>query len=90
MTAVKVWALTRTEFAGQCTGFREETSWLALFTKAPNTMTLAPYLGTYLSENMGEAIAQVEKLRATGFNELRGCDFALFQVPLDAPLESLK
>lgn len=58
----KLWALTKTEYAGQCTGYGSETVWLGLFPKLPDIKTLAPFIGPYLSEDIGVAIQEVQTL----------------------------
>jgi hypothetical protein len=77
MTPQKLWRLTRTEYCGQCTGFSSETTWLAVFTKKPDLKTLAPFIGKYLSDDMGVAIGQVQSLIDTGFIALLNNDFEL-------------
>lgn len=82
-----LWALTRTEWAGQCTGFPSETKWLGIFSKKPDLMTIAPYLDGHLDEKMGTAIAQVSELLLKGRIEIREYEFDLFQVELDKPIQ---
>lgn len=82
----KLWKLTRTEYAGQCTGFGEETIWLAVFTTKPDLKTLAPYLGQFLSNDMGVAIAQVQTLIDKGVVTLHDRDFELDHFEPNQPL----
>ena len=82
----KIWALTRTEYAGQCTGFGSETIWLGLFLNKPDVPTIAPFIGKYLSDNMGEAIAQVHTLTTKEAITRYGYDFELTQVPVGVVL----
>jgi hypothetical protein len=84
-----IWALTRTEYAGQCTGFSSETKWLGIFMSKPDVKTLAPYIGKYLSSDMGEAIAQVmELIDKGGILGGGGYDLNLDQIPTNTLLEA--
>ena len=81
-----LWALTRTEYARQCTGFGSETVWLGLFTKLPDIKTLAPFIGPYLSNDMGVAIHEVQSLIDMKELTLKNFELALSQVPVGVPL----
>ena len=85
----KVWVLSKTEYTGgQCTGFPERRIILAIFSKKPNMMTVAPYLGRHLSDDMGVAISQVSKLLNYGGVEInQSYEFDLSEVELDTPWE---
>lgn len=54
-----VWMLVETEYAGQCTGFGSFERLLGVFLTKPCVKVLAPFVGRYLSDDMGEAISQV-------------------------------
>lgn len=77
ITPPTVWALTRTEYAGQCTGFSSETRWLGIFHKLPDLKTLAPFLSPHLSTDMGEAINQAQTLLDTKGVTINVFDFSL-------------
>lgn len=83
----KLWALTRTEWAGQCTGFPSETKWLGIFSKKPDLMTIAPYLDGCLDHKMGTAIAQISELLMKGEIKLSFYDFDLFEIEIDKPIK---
>ena len=83
----KLWALTKIEYAGQCTGYDSETVWLGLFTKLPDIKTLAPFIGSYLSDDIGVAIQEVQTLIDEKELTLkRDYYLALSQVPVGVPL----
>ena len=82
----KLWALTRTEYAGQCTGYASETVWLGLFPKLPDIKTLAPFIGPYLSDDIGVAIHEVQTLIDMKELTLKNYELALSRVPVGVPL----
>jgi hypothetical protein len=82
-----VWTLTRTEYAGQCTGFSSERVLLGIFTTKPDLKTAAPYLGSFLTRDIGQAIAEVSELLDRGNVTLRDLDFDLDRVQLNKQLK---
>jgi len=81
-----LWALRRTEHAGQCTGFGSETIWLVIFAQKPSLKVLAPFI-RHLSTDMGKAISEVQTLIDDGWITLGGFDYELANVPVGTLLE---
>jgi len=85
----KVWLLQRIEWCGhQCTGSGRETVLLGVFDSKPALVDLAPFIGPWLSKNMGVAIAQVATLQDKGVLDCGpSYDFKLYEVELNTNLE---